>query len=523
MGTSPVTRTPGGLVRGLDEGGVIVFRGIPYAADTSGGRRWRAPEPPQPWGSVRDATAFGPIAPQSPPVPGMSIPGDPTEWAEDCLSVNVWTPGLDDRARPVMVWLHGGGFTTGSSSSALYDGRRLSLAGDVVVVSINYRLGALGYMAHPVLAGSEGGPCANWGLLDQMAALAWVRDAIGGFGGDPANVTVFGESAGGMSVMALLAAPAAEGLFRRAVVQSGPPVSASGPLAARRAERLVELVGIGAPWTRAELEALGANALVEAGQRLAGELAGQLTMPLAFVPVIDPASLPTPPGEAIESTGASEVDLLIGTTRDEATFFSILDPGLSSMDDQTLVRRVSLIAPGASEELVTAYRDARGGRSEDVSPPALWNAILTDFIFRMPSLQVASAHAASPHAASAGRSYAYLFTWETPLLGGVLGSCHALDVPFVFGTLRERSVAPFSGGGPEAEALSDAMQQAWVAFARSGDPSCDRLGEWPPYDAEQRQTMVLGARQELAEDPRGPERGAWDRLGVHPGTGHHAS
>ncbi len=193
------------------------------------------------------------------------------------------------------------------------------------------------------------------------------------------------------------------------------------------------------------------------------------------------------------------------------------------MDDQTLVRRVSLIAPGASEELVTAYRDARGGRSEDVSPPALWNAILTDFIFRMPSLQVASAHAASPHAASAGRSYAYLFTWETPLLGGVLGSCHALDVPFVFGTLRERSVAPFSGGGPEAEALSDAMQQAWVAFARSGDPSCDRLGEWPPYDAEQRQTMVLGARQELAEDPRGPERGAWDRLGVHPGTGHHAS
>jgi para-nitrobenzyl esterase len=422
-----------------------------------------------------------------------------------------------------MVWLHGGGFTTGSSSSALYDGRRLSLAGDVVVVSINYRLGALGYMAHPVLAGSEGGPCANWGLLDQMAALAWVRDAIGGFGGDPANVTVFGESAGGMSVMALLAAPAAEGLFRRAVVQSGPPVSASGPLAARRAERLVELVGIGAPWTRAELEALGANALVEAGQRLAGELAGQLTMPLAFVPVIDPASLPTPPGEAIESTGASEVDLLIGTTRDEATFFSILDPGLSSMDDQTLVRRVSLIAPGASEELVTAYRDARGGRSEDVSPPALWNAILTDFIFRMPSLQVASAHAASPHAASAGRSYAYLFTWETPLLGGVLGSCHALDVPFVFGTLRERSVAPFSGGGPEAEALSDAMQQAWVAFARSGDPSCDRLGEWPPYDAEQRQTMVLGARQELAEDPRGPERGAWDRLGVHPGTGHHAS
>ena len=218
-----LSQTATGSVRGFQERGVWAFRGIPYARDPSGARRWRRPEPPPRWSGVLEANRFGPIAPQSPPVPGMSIPGDPIESSEDCLSLNIWTPRIDDAMRPVMVWIHGGGFTTGGGGSLLYRGDRLASIGDVVVVTMNYRLGVLGFLASTSLADHDGG-FANWGLLDQLAALSWVKENIANFGGDPKNVTVFGESAGGMSISALLSADAARGLFQRAIIQSGPPV-----------------------------------------------------------------------------------------------------------------------------------------------------------------------------------------------------------------------------------------------------------------------------------------------------------
>ncbi len=511
-----VARCPAGLLRGSAEDGIVVFRGIPYALPPLGARRWRWPEPAEGWAGIREAGSFGPTAPQNPPAPGMSIPGDPTEWSEDCLTLNIWTPGVDDARRPVMVWVHGGGFTAGSGASALYDGKALAADGNVVVVTFNYRLGALGYLADPRLAPEAGAPWANWGLADQVAALRWVRECIGAFGGDPGNVTAFGESAGAMSLAVLLASSEAPSLFDRVVLQSGPPVTSGAGLASKRAERFAELAGVAGGVSRDELAGLSPAALIEAANRLAAETQGDGTLPLPFVPVVDGALIGSSPLGVLGSGAESPVPLLIGTTRDETAFFTLGAAGLGPMDDDVLVRRVSRLVGEAAPTLIEAYRSARHARGEPAGPADLLMAISTDRVFRVPSVALGEAHARK-----GAPVYMYLFTWESPMLGGALGACHALDVPFVFGTVANRAVAPFSGGGPEAQALSRAMMRAWVSFARSGDPSCDELGPWPAYSVGDRPTMVLGARRELAIDPRGEELAVWGATGSLTSTGHH--
>jgi para-nitrobenzyl esterase len=458
-------------------------------------------------------------------MPGTSVPGDPTESSEDCLSLNVWTPGIDDRERPVLVWLHGGGFTSGTGASRLYDGRYLAEAGDVVVVTLNYRIGALGFLAHGVLAGGDGG-IGNWGLLDQLLALRWVRESIGALGGDPGNVTVFGESAGGMSVSSLMAAPSATGLFHRAIVQSGPPLTTGIPLAERRAEDLAalatQIAGLAAgKITRASLEALPPPALVEAaavlGPRAARQAGG---LPLPLLPVVDGSLLTAPPGSAIAAGGGARVPLLIGTTRDETAFFSAAASLNGQRPDHPDVQRVGAridrMLGGDGDGIAEAYLEARSRRGEDTSPASVWTAVTTDYVFRIPSIALAEAHAANGSPA-----FSYLFTWEAELFGTALGSCHALDLPFVFGTLADRAIAPFSGSGPDAVALSRRMQAAWLAFARTGDPSCEAIGEWDRYEPERRPTMVLGADCGMQSDPRSEERKAWVSAGSHPGPGLH--
>jgi len=507
-------RTTAGDVRGVGEGGLWAFLGVPYAADSSGHRRWRRPEPPAAWTGVRPAEHFGPIAPQPPPVPGMSIRGDPTDSAEDCLSLNVWTPGVDDARRPVLVWIHGGGFTSGSGSSLLYRGERLARLGDVVVVTINYRLGALGFLAHPNLAEPEGG-FGNWGLLDQIAALDWVRENIAEFGGDPENVTVFGESAGAMSICALLASPAGTRLFHKAIIQSGPPTCGSRAWAQRRAAKFVAKLsesgdvsaGQGDRFDRHLLEHVPPERLVAAAQRLGPEGDG---LPLAFMPVVDGGVVTDRPADVIRQEPARRIPVIIGTNRDECTFFVLGDPRAAGMDGDTLLQRVSAISSAElAGPLVSAYHQARSERGEDAAPLAIWTAITTDLVFRLPSL--AFAESLSRVGADV---FAYLFTWNSPFLGGILGSAHALEVPFVFGSVAERAVQPYSGSGPAALALSNAMMRSWVAFATSGDPSCDELGQWPAYDAVQRHTMVLGEHSAVHQDPRAPEREAWSNSGV---------
>ncbi len=520
-----VVEVRGGRIRGVQRSGTWSFSGVPYAASTAGPGRWRPPAPPEPWAGIRDCDGFGPVAPQAQGMMEQALGGAPERTSEDCLHLNVWTPGLDDGRRPVMVWVHGGSFMTGSGSGGLYRGGVLAGEGDVVVVTINYRLGLLGFLGHPALdepgtTWLDGMPwtgTANWGLADQVAALTWVRDHIAGFGGDPGNVTLFGESAGGMSVATLLGAPAAAGLFHRAIVESGPPYSCSAEVAADRAERIAAHLGVAC--TRDGFGAVPADRLVEAAGELAG-LAGDAG--LLMTPVVDGGLVPRPPLNAVAAGASSGVPLLIGTTRDESAFFALGSPALRSLDLEGLRRWMRRVTPDptAADEVIASVRAARSARGEATEPLDLWSAIATEYVFRAASVRLAGAHAAS--ADPGVGTYCYLFTWESPAFGGILGSCHALEVPFVFGTVKSPMVQGFSGGGEDAFALSAAMRRSWTTFARSGVPSCAPPGAgptaWPQWDAVRRPTTVLGPWPGVdglvhrVDDPRGVELAVVDAV-----------
>jgi para-nitrobenzyl esterase len=514
MTVNGVARTAAGALQGVEDAGVWVFRGVPYAHARGLSGRWRSPQPPEPWTGIRQATSWGPIAPQPPPVPGFSLPRDPTASDEDCLNLNVWTPRLDDGARPVLVWLHGGGFTTGTGASTLFAGHHLAAKG-AVVVTVNYRLGGLGLLAHPDLVAEGEIGWGNWSLHDQLAALRWVRQNIAAFGGDPGNVTLVGESAGAMSICGLLSAPEASGLFHRAVLQSGPPATAGPRWATRRAERLAGHAGIPADEVAA-LRTVSADRLVQATQALAAAAPAVGELPLALLPVVDGGLLDRPPGDTIADGEAAAVPLLVGTTRDECALFMVAEALDDSLGEARVAGRLARLVGPAAWEIVDAYREARAGRGEPVTGYHLWTAVTTDYVFRLPLHALAAAHAKFQP-----QTYCYIFTWESPFLGGRFGSCHGLEIPFVFGTVRDPDVQTYTGGGEAAERLTEQMQRAWLAFARDGDPSDDGLGEWVPYDTARRPTMVLGPDGEMHDDPYRPERLVWEDTQAAVGVGHH--
>ena len=538
-----VVEVQSGRVRGVERHGVWSFSGIPYAASPAGLRRWRPPAPPTPWTGIRECDQFAPIAPQAQGLVELSLGGEPDQQAEDCLNLNVWTPGADGAHRPVMVWMHGGSFVSGSGAGSLYRGGTLARDGDVVVVTLNYRLGFLGFLAHPALDDPDqtwldGRPWSgfgNWGLADQVTALVWVRDNIAEFGGDPGNVTLFGESAGGMSVSALLGVPAARGLFHRAIVESGPPYAYSADQASSRAEQLATHLRV--PCTREAFERVPAEDLVRAATELAQVSANNDDSGLLLMPVVDGGLLARFPDERSSSGSAADVPLMIGTTRDESAFFVVGNPKLSSLDEDGLAHWLRRLSPdrAAVGELIATVREARASRGESVAPRDLWTAIATEYVFRVPTIRFADHHAAA--AGPGVGTYCYLFTWESPAFGGVLGSCHALEVPCVFGTVHNPGVQAFSGGGDDALALSAAMREAWTTFARDGVPAGggvstgsggvstgsggvgDALGTgdaggggaWSNWDADRRPTMVFGpwpGRDVIAgevEQPRNEE------------------
>lgn len=509
----------GGWVRGREEDAVWEFLGVPYARAPAGPLRWRPPLRPEPWSGVRDAVEPGPIAPQA--ADGPAFPGDPVEQSEDCLHLSIWTPAPDSSRRPVLVWVHGGGFASGTAGSVLYRGRRLAAEGDVVVVNVNYRLGALGFLAHRALA-PDGGVAANWALLDQVFALRWVRDHIAAFGGDPSKVTVFGESAGAMCVSTLLAAPSARGLFAGAVVQSGPPYTHTPRRAEEAAEAFVHELGM-AEVTRDALEKVPADDLVSALTALgrAAPRPGELPQPLQ--PVADGVTVPNTPFEAIARGAASGVATIVGTNRDEITFFTLSDPSAKEMDLAGLEKRIAFSVPSVpAAQVVERYHDALTARGEPARPLDIWTAAGSDAVFRWPSLRLAAALRMHEP-----RTFVYLFAWGSPAFGGALGATHALEIPFVFGTYAARGVAPLVLGEArgdkaardEVEALSAAMRASWVTFARSQDPSTPLVGGWPPWDADRRQTMVFGPTPSVQDAPRDPELGVWEAAFPLPGAG----
>jgi len=498
-----VVETDAGSVRGTAGPEGEAFLGIPYASAPVGSLRWRPPYAARPWGGVLNADRPPPWAPQRPPTPDRVLGGEEVGQSEDCLTLNVWTPACDGARRPVLVWVHGGGLVSGSGSAHLYWGSRLATRGDVVVVNINYRLGALGWLAHPDLTDPDSGIAGNWGLLDQAAALHWVRTNIAGFGGDPGNITVFGQSAGGTAVSALMAMPVARGLFHRAIIQSGRPLTAPMRIAADRAELLAAEVGLKRV---PELREVPFESIVAAQSTLQERWQFELGMAgMAWPPVVDGIVVPTAVLPAVAAGDGARVPVLIGTNRDEARSYFLDDDRAFALDGPSLFARLEEYMPRElARQAVSIYRGAREARGMSATPTDVWFAIMTDRAYRVPAMRLAEAHVTREPA-----TFAYLFDWESPALGGRLGAGHGLELPFVFGTLDVGGFAAYASQAAPAWGLSHSMQDAWLAFARTGDPSSVALGVWPTYHRPDWSTMILGPRCGLIDAPLEDELRFW--------------
>jgi para-nitrobenzyl esterase len=499
-----ITTTTAGKIEGreLTQRGpaVLQFRGVPYAATTAGANRFRPARPVEPWEGVRDATHRGPSAPQPASALESALGGQQGAQGEDCLSLNVTTPGLDG-ARPVLVWIHGGAFVGGSCSVPWYDGESFARNGDVVVVSINYRLGALGFMHVGHALGDSYADSGSVGIGDQIAALEWVRDNIAAFGGDPARVTIFGESAGGMSVGSILGSPRARGLFTTAIAQSGAAHNAS-PLdhAAEVTALVMEELRVGDPEAllSVDVDALMAaqNAVTLRVQGGGGGM-GMSGGGLPFQPVTGTPTLPVAPLESIRDGSASDVRVVTGTTTDEFKLFGALLRAASEPLDAAGLRARAVSALGdRGEAIVDVYTANRAGQSLD----DVWSAIVTDYVFRIPAIRLLEAQ--SHHRDDV---YLYEFGHRSTAFGGVLGACHAIEIPFVFDNVHKRGVDGLVGEiGDKERALATEVNAAWIAAASGEEP-------WQRYDLDRRATLRFGGDTPgLLDDPAGDERVLWE-------------
>ena len=490
----PVVTTAQGAVRGLRrDDGTAAFLNIPYAAPPVGAGRFAPPQPHEPWDGVRDATAPGPNAPQSERKLGSidMAPYFGTGWSrgEDYLTVNVWTPAAAQGGLPVMVFVHGGGFVAGSTRSAMYDGSAFARDG-VVLVTLNYRLGIPGFLDLP-------GAPANRGLLDVVAALRWVRENIAAFGGDPDNVTLFGQSAGATVVGGVLATAEAAGLFRRAIVQSGSGLGAfTTEQAARVTAAATEVLGV-KPHVDAFAE-ISDERLVEAAAELAGI---DLQTATHRDPLIglSPFSLvmDTQPAVSVAAGHGSGVDLLVGTNAEEGLLYLVPVDRYASSTAKDVDDTAARSHPNPAQ-LVEAYRRTR----PEASYGELRSAIMTDALFGAGSRALADSHAAHPGSAT----FAYEFAWRSRALDGELGAAHAVELPFVFDLThlpQLRGPAALLGPGKPPADLAARMHEAWIRFATTGDPGWDR------YDTERRATMRIDAEWSQVDDPRSEERRVW--------------
>jgi para-nitrobenzyl esterase len=495
-----------GQLEGTRQEGLFAFKGVPFAAPPVGERRWLPPQPARPWQGVLQARQFGRAAPQNPMLGGPGPEGEPEPQSEDCLYLNIWSPGLDNKRRPVMVWIHGGAFSIGSGSSPMYEGSVLARRNDVVVVTVNYRLNLLGFLNLREATGGRIPATGNEGLLDQVAALKWVQKHIAAFGGDPDNVTIMGESAGSMSIACLLTMPAAKGLFHKAILESGVGTT-TVPLekAAEVGRLFLEVTGISGDDVEA-LHALTVEQLLATEINLRRRMASPWEPMRITVtaPVIDGEVMAQMPTHAIAEGAAKDIPMIIGSNRDEWKLFLMGEPHKEKIDRAQIVERLGHVIPSKYvKDIVEHYYQARSQRGDDTSPLELLSAINTDVMFRIPALQMVEAQQKHNPAV-----FNYLFTYMSPVFGGVLGACHALEMGFVFATHDER----FCGAGPEADKLSETVQDAWTSFARTGNPSCAALGDWGVY-GDDRMTMILDTECRLEPAPYEKERQAWDVVG----------
>ncbi len=489
--------TTAGKLRGVKLGNVQAFKGVPYGASTAPPNRFLPPKKPKPWTGVRDASELGKRSPQLlsafhgfvPPEVEAMDRDEPL--SEDCLMLNVWTPGVGASGkRPVMVWLHGGGYTSGSGGFICYDGAQLAGKHDVVVVTVNHRLSVFGYLYLAGIGGEHYADASNVGNLDIIAALEWVRDNIAAFGGDASNVTLFGQSGGAGKVSTLLAMPKAKGLFHRAIIQSGAAVRGMPKEAANKvAEEFLKRVSITAKDID-KLQTLSMEQVLATTETSKGP-------PLDTAPVVDGRTLPADPFDPAAPAQSADIPVIIGTTETEVTFFpnQILDP----IDDAKLHASVKQQLRKASDaqvdQVIAAYRK---GRPRDTNTD-LYLIISSDATFRAGVLMEADRKAQQKAAV-----YQYYFTWRSPVREGKLRSFHTLEIPFVFDNVD--GAQSMTGKGQDRYALADRMAKAWAAFARSGDPNHPGLPKWGTFDTKQRATMVFDNECRVVNDPHGEEQ-----------------
>ena len=519
---APIAKTASGALRGVVDGGVLAFLGVPYGAPTGGARRFMPPQPPAPWRGVRDAAAYGATCPQvplgvspfakrdpaAPPVAPSAMqvqlgslfartPADEHQ-SEDCLMLNVWTRALDSAKRPVMVWLHGGGFAVGSGSHAAYDGARLAAGDEVVVVTINHRLSVFGYLYLGGIAGEAFAQSGNVGMLDIVAALEWVRDNIARFGGDPHNVTIFGESGGAGKVSVVCAMPAAKGLFHKAIMQSGPCLTIQdeerGTAIARQLlddlgltpQRIAELQNLDA----AKLAAVAAASEVKVVPRVLG------FGPQGLIPLIDGRVLYHEPFDRIAAVESAGVPFLVGSTKDEATLFAGPLPDWGRFTDAQVLEKLKPLAGARAAQALALYKRLHPADS----PSYLLVDLVTDFWMRQSANQVAELKSRQ----NAAPAFVYVLGWE---LNPLLRTPHGTDVPLVFDNV---AASPAVAAAAGAQQVSDQMSAAWVAFARTGNPNTAALPHWPAYSLGTRANMLFDVKSRVVEDYGKSAREFWE-------------
>jgi para-nitrobenzyl esterase len=517
-GTASVTApTSAGTVRGTVTDGVNVFKGIPYGGSTAGGNRFMPPTGPTPWVGERDATAWGPSAPQT--VPGRRS-GQPSE-SEDCLVLNVFTPALDGAKRPVMVWLHGGGWANGSGSSRMTDGTNLARTGDVVAVSINHRLNVFAFTDLYEAMGPDFAASSAVGLLDIVAALEWVRDNIERFGGDPNLVTIFGQSGGGRKVATLMSMPSAQGLFHRAIVESGAVLRLTDRAdAVRHTSLLLDELGL-KPGQMRELQNVPMGRLLAANEAALEQSKVMQPGWTANTPMVDGVILPRHPWDPTGPSLSATIPLLIGWAHTEETMWERPTPEHLALDEATMRRRVgdrlsgytayaggqavTTVPPGAERidpaPVIEAFREDTPG----ASPYDLYILIATDHPRGTHTRELARRKADQ----GAAPAYVYRFDWETPE-GGGLRSPHTIEIQFVFNNIALGG--ELISKRADAYALARKASASWVAFARTGNPNVPELPAWPAYSSARRDTMLFNNECRVEQDPGRHGRMAMERV-----------